>query len=56
VIVDGEWITTTGSATEEENQMLNLTPEKTGSSRLSCQIHTSDVMDGMIVRLPEFQM
>jgi 2Fe-2S ferredoxin len=44
VIVDGEWITTTGSATEEENQMLNLTPEKTGSSRLSCQIYTSDVM------------
>jgi len=56
VIVDSDWINTTGSATDEENLMLDLTPEKAGSSRLSCQISTSVAMDGMVVRLPEFQM
>ena len=56
VIVDTDWIETTGSATEDEVQMLDLSPEKTDSSRLSCQIPTSEAMDGMVVRLPEFQM
>jgi len=56
VIVDTNWINITGSATEEENQMLDLSPEKADSSRLSCQISTSEAMDGMVVRLPEFQM
>lgn len=56
VIVDKQWIQATGSATEEEQQMLDLTPEKSETSRLSCQVPTSESMDGMIVRLPEFQM
>ena len=56
VIVDIDWINMTGSATEDEVQMLDLSPEKANSSRLSCQISTSETMDGMVVRLPEFQM
>jgi 2Fe-2S ferredoxin len=56
VIVDSEWINTTGSASEDEHQMLDMTPEKVDSSRLSCQISLSEAMDGMVVRLPEFQM
>lgn len=60
VIVADDWISVTGSAsdsaTEDEKQMLELTPEKTDASRLSCQIKMSDEMDGMVVHLPEFQM
>ena len=56
VIVEGNWAHTTGSASDDELQMLDLTPERTDTSRLACQISTSEAMDGMIVRLPEFQM
>jgi len=56
VIVDGSWIDTVGSMTEEEKLMLDMTPEKAETSRLSCQIPLSEAMDGMTVRLPEFQM
>lgn len=57
VIVAKEWIAQTGAAaTDDEIQMLDMTPEKAETSRLSCQISVSDAMDGMVVRLPEFQM
>ena len=56
VIVENTWIRTTGSATDDEYQMLDLNPEKVDTSRLSCQISMSEAMDGMLVRLPEFQM
>jgi 2Fe-2S ferredoxin len=36
--------------------MLGMTPEREATSRLSCQIKVTDAMDGMKVRLPEFQM
>ena len=56
VIVEGDGISIIGSATEDELQMLDLTPERTDTSRLACQIITSDAMDGLVARLPEFQM
>ena len=56
VIVESQWISITGSAAEAELQMLDLTPEKVNTSRLSCQIKLSDEMSGMVVHLPEFQM
>jgi 2Fe-2S ferredoxin len=56
VIVDTQWFDKTGSADETEQQMLDLTPEKAETSRLSCQVELSEDMDGMVVRLPEFQM
>jgi len=56
VIVDNNWIGTTGSFTEDENQMLDMNPEKVDTSRLSCQIPMSETMGGMVIRLPEFQM
>jgi|TARA_R110002124_G_scaffold73357_2_gene196911 2Fe-2S ferredoxin len=56
VIIDKKWIDAVGPADSEESMMLELTPDKTDTSRLSCQIKTNDEMDGMIVRLPEFQM
>lgn len=56
VIVDGDWIQATGSINADEQGMLGLTPEKTDTSRLSCQVTVSEALDGLIVRLPEFQM
>ncbi|OUS27222.1 2Fe-2S ferredoxin [Gammaproteobacteria bacterium 45_16_T64] len=56
VIVDKKWASVAGIATEVENQMLDMTPEKAATSRLSCQVKVTEAMDGMVVRLPEFQM
>ncbi len=56
VIIDGTWDGVTGHAGSSELQMLDLTPERTTTSRLSCCIKVTDAMDGMVVRLPEFQM
>ena len=56
VIVEGDGISIIGGATDDELQMLDLTPERTDTSRLACQIIASDAMDGMVARLPEFQM
>ncbi|HEY4713918.1 MAG TPA: 2Fe-2S iron-sulfur cluster-binding protein [Aquirhabdus sp.] len=56
VIVDSQWISITGSASDNELQMIDLTPEKSKTSRLSCQIKVSDAMNGLVVHLPEFQM
>lgn len=56
VIVEDKWIGSTGTATDEELQMLDLTPERTPTSRLACQVNASEQMDGLVVHLPEFQM
>lgn len=56
VILDQQWTNMTNSAQADELQMLDLTPEKTDTSRLSCQIQVSAAMHGMVVHLPEFQM
>ena len=56
VIIDKGWASVLGDATETEVQMLDMTPEKADTSRLSCQVTVTDAMDGMVVRLPEFQM
>ena len=56
VIVADEWIGKTGQAGDDEKQMLDMTPEKAPSSRLACQIVASEELDGLVVRLPEFQM
>ena len=56
VIVGARWLAQTGQLGEDERQMLDMTPEVETSSRLACQIEASESLDGMIVRLPEFQM
>jgi ferredoxin, 2Fe-2S len=55
VFVDEAWLDAVGSPGEFEEPMLDLNPERSGNSRLSCQIDISDNLDGLIVRLPEFQ-
>jgi 2Fe-2S ferredoxin len=44
-----------GEPGEFEEPMLDLNPERASHSRLSCQIDISDELDGLVVRLPEFQ-
>lgn len=56
VIVEPAWLGKTGPLSDDEQQMLDMTPEKAASSRLACQITASEELDGLVVRLPEFQM
>jgi 2Fe-2S ferredoxin len=56
VIIDDHWKNSIGAADGDELRMLEMTPERTPTSRLSCQIQISNAMDGMIVHLPQFQM
>jgi 2Fe-2S ferredoxin len=54
--IEGEWGAATGEADAMEEAMLGMRPDRADTSRLSCQIDVTDDMDGMVVRLPEFQM
>lgn len=56
VIVDDEWIATTGTRSEVERQMIEMSPECAPNSRLSCQLKARQDLDGLKVHLPEFQM
>ncbi|MGM0632234.1 MAG: 2Fe-2S iron-sulfur cluster-binding protein [Pseudomonadota bacterium] len=55
VFVDPAWLAATGEAGEYEEPMLDLNPDRRPESRLSCQITVSEALDGLVVRLPEFQ-
>ena len=56
MIVAEEWSHKTGRIAAAEEQMLSMTPERAVTSRLGCQVKTTEAMDGMTVFLPEFQM
>lgn len=56
MIISEEWFDQTGTVSDAEEQMLSMTPERRKTSRLGCQVDVSETMDGMTVRLPEFQM
>lgn len=55
VYVDEAWRARTGKPQAMEESMLDFAYEPKENSRLSCQINVSDALDGLIVRLPEFQ-
>ena len=56
VIVDDQWIDEVGRSTSVEEEMLAMNPEREACSRLSCQMTMTGSCDGLMVRLPEFQM
>jgi 2Fe-2S ferredoxin len=56
VFVASEWRQRSGEADGMEEAMLGMRPDRSEASRLSCQIEVSEDLDGMVVRLPEFQM
>ncbi|MEO0398479.1 MAG: 2Fe-2S iron-sulfur cluster-binding protein [Pseudomonadota bacterium] len=55
VYVDPAWLEKTGSREAMEESMLDFASEPKENSRLSCQIRISDALDGLVVRMPEFQ-
>ena len=55
VLIDEAWRAKLAPRSETEVAMLDLNPDCTEDSRLSCQIPMSDELDGIVVRLPEFQ-
>jgi 2Fe-2S ferredoxin len=55
VYVDDAWTDKTGKASVMEESMLDFANDLQPNSRLSCQITVSDALDGLIVRLPEYQ-
>lgn len=54
--VDEQWQSATGELDPMEESMLGMRPDRESSSRLSCQIDVTPDMDGLVVRLPEYQM
>jgi 2Fe-2S ferredoxin len=52
VIVDKEWYGKLKTASEDEEDMLDLAFGLTNTSRLGCQIMMSDALDGLRVTLP----
>ncbi len=54
--VEARWLPASGEADAMEEAMLGMRPDRTGQSRLSCQIEVTEELDGMVVRLPEYQM
>ena len=55
VYVDEAWREATGKPQAMEESMLDFAYEPKENSRLSCQILVTEALDGLIVRLPEFQ-
>ncbi|MEL6365656.1 MAG: 2Fe-2S iron-sulfur cluster-binding protein [Pseudomonadota bacterium] len=55
VYVDEAWRQKVGEASTMEASMLDFAHDAKENSRLSCQIKVSDDLDGLVVRLPEFQ-
>ena len=55
VYVDEAWIDKTGSPSAMEESMLDFAEGVQDNSRLSCQIKVTDVLDGLVVRLPVSQ-
>ncbi len=51
-----DYLAATGEAGAMEEAMLGMRPDRADNSRLACQIQVSDELDGMVVKLPEFQM
>ena len=55
VYVDPAWAERTGSPSPMEESMLDFASEREETSRLSCQIKLTAELDGLAVRVPEFQ-
>lgn len=55
VYIDAAWADKVGKPEAMEESMLDFAYEPKENSRLSCQIRVSAELDGLIVRLPEFQ-
>lgn len=55
VFVGSVWLTELTPPSEQELELLDLTPDRNEESRLSCQIQMTSELDGIVVRLPASQ-
>lgn len=55
VLISADWQAKLSPRSDTEESMLDLNPDRTDESRLSCQIPMNDSLDGIVVNLPEFQ-
>jgi ferredoxin, 2Fe-2S len=55
VFVDSGWQLEVGGPNEMEAAMLELCEGEPGGRRLSCQVTVTEMMEGLIVRLPKSQ-
>ena len=56
VYVDPAWVSITGTpVSDSEKDMLSLIDNAQETSRLACQISISDMMDGLVLRIPRGQ-
>ena len=53
VYIGQEWLSRTGAVLDNEDAMLFMANDRRPNSRLSCQIHISDEMDGMEVEVAD---
>ncbi|MGD9861635.1 MAG: 2Fe-2S iron-sulfur cluster-binding protein [Pseudodonghicola sp.] len=54
VYVAGDWRDRVGGPGETEDVMLDMVAgERTGASRLSCQIEATEALDGLVLIVPE---
>ena len=56
VMVDPAWMARVGVPGAMEEGMLGFVPAREPNSRLSCQIMVTEQLDGLVLRLPAFQM
>lgn len=52
VVIDAADFPRLSPASAEEEELLDLAPQATRTSRLSCQIRLTDALDGLSVRVP----
>ncbi len=53
VHVDSDFADKVEAMSEDENDLLDSSSHRDASSRLSCQLHFSDALDGMRIRIAE---
>ena len=53
VLVDQAWMNHLPAASDEEEDMLDLTKDVTARSRLACQLILTEGLDGLVLELPK---
>ena len=56
VLVEADWFADTGDVDAMEEAMLGMRPDRSEVSRLSCQTEMTEDIEGLVVRLPAFQL
>lgn len=56
VYVDEAWLDKVGEPGRFEKDLLEMVIDPADNSRLSCQIEVTGELDGLVVRLPKFQI